>query len=1267
MNEHMDWSNTSSGTTNSADVKFTPQSPSWAGGPGPMLPELLNGFIAEVKSYLPKVEHALAQHYVNPQQTAHLAEAQRHIRTLKGAAAVVGLTLLSDVAITLEELLEKLVQRETPLQADLWGALQGLLRQLDHYLNQVAAGQFEVPLALTEALRTLRQVDGLQVKSYSKGTGLRFATPSTAFPVAAPLPPLSSEPVAAPASAPVPPTAAPAAFGLTEDASDGPMGLQDLSAWLDLNETEDFLPLNPFAQRSLSPFGAPSVPPANAVAAPPTEATPPPATVPPPPPASQSLPMFLQTGNAGPDLSAWLDLSDENDLLDPLPLNLSATPAIYNVVEPAPGGGRFSVQAETTDWSSLADLVPEPPSLKATSEQCATNVSTCPSISSSIVSSPTTEQRATNVSTSAAGSKIESAPVTEATSESRMPEISAELLEVFLPEAEEHLRVMTLSLPALAAQPGNKSLLQEIRRSAHSLKGSAAVVGFEQVAKLAHRAEDLLDLLYEGELTLTAEHLQVLFASTEALENLLNNRPTQGMLTALYETYAELLDSHAEASKRPAAPTPVESEPDAVVGERPHRNTKPLPHEMPSAAGQSAPAAEPIPATVVHRGKDVRVPIERLDAVVKLVTELLVTQAGFEQNMGRLQRQLEEIRDNSLRLARVSAKMEVQFEASTLGGKPLASPAWTNSGNLPPSAGKPRAGATWNSSSPELFSAPAVTSQTYGFDALEFDRYTEFHLLLRELTEATSDVQTLERELNEVKTVFESSLNRQARLCSEIQEQLMRLRMVPLSSLSTRLHRTAHTVAARRDKLVDFAIEGEDTRLDKTVIEEIADPLLHLLRNAIDHGIEPAAVRQAQGKAAKGTIRLRAFHEGTQTVIQIGDDGAGLDVARIAEKALKSGLLNPAERARMSDEELFALIFLPGFSTAAEVSEISGRGVGMDVVKSTVHRLKGSIAVDSRAGAGTVFTLRLPMTLAVMRALMVRNNQQTYAIPVAGLSQVVKLTPNVLERIGQDTVVRTEGRVYPLLQLSQLLNLPAAPTPSSNVQMALLMTLDERQVAIAVDETLGGREIVVKNLGNHLRRVHGVTGATLLGDGQVVLILNLLELVRDIFRPRATMMDMRPETRMEARTETKLTNAPTLTPTPSARPADAPLTVMVVDDSLSVRRVLSNRLSSAGWTPLQAKDGLDALEQLQHMTIPPDLVLVDIEMPRMDGYEFISTLRKQDDYKDLPMIVLTSRAGQKHRERAFDVGATEYLVKPYQDDVLLSLIRRLADQSATKK
>ncbi|NOT61029.1 MAG: response regulator, partial [Acidobacteria bacterium] len=894
-------------------------------------------------------------------------------------------------------------------------------------------------------------------------------------------------------------------------------------------------------------------------------------------------------------------------------------------------------------------------------------------------------------------------------------EVPAELLEIFLPEAEEHLAVITTSLPKLASQPDNKNLLQEIRRSSHSLKGSSAVVGFQGITKLSHRMEDLLDLLYDGELTLTPEMLDLLFSSTEALENLLNNKSEPELIDSLYAAYERILAGYGEAA-RLAAPTDFftrQEEPEDLFAEArlneealawAHAESVPSlrdlgtfpsltaslneslaqravalsaePREIASPAlAETAPiqalpeavspiiVAPPAPpptslvetpasedgkeaqVSLISRGNYVRVPIERLDAVVKLVTELIVNRATLEQNMGQFIRQLEELRGNAQRLSRVANRMEVQYEASTLGSglqSMQAMQAAKTGGGVFVNA----LGNGGNAGIASKLVAPVVTNNTYGFDALEFDRYTEFHLLLRELTECSGDMQTMERELRTIREYFESALNRQGRLNSEMQDQLMRLRMVPLASLASRFHRTAHQVAQQRNKQVNFIIEGEDTRLDKTVIEEMADPLLHILRNAIDHGIEPALVRQSAGKAATGTVRLRAFHEGTQTVIQIKDDGTGLHPERLRAKAIQSGVVSAADAVKLTEEELFALIFLPGFSTAAEISEISGRGVGMDVVKTTIQRLKGRIDLDSKVGRGTTFTIRLPMTLAVMRALLVKAHKQTFAIPPVGLQQIVKLTPDMLDRVGEQHVIRVNNKIYPLMQLGRLLNLRRHAVKHEGAQLALLMNLDDRQFAIAVDETLGGRDVVVKNLGNHIREVRGITGTTLMGDGSAVLILNLPELVRDALRPAA-----------------RQTVSQTASQRPRVRPPveqRGPLSVMVVDDSLSVRRVLANRLNAVGWKPIQAKDGLDALEQLQGNPRLPDTILLDIEMPRMDGYEFLSALRKNADYAQIPVVMITSRAGQKHRDRAFEAGANEYLVKPYQDEELLTLIRRLA-------
>jgi chemosensory pili system protein ChpA (sensor histidine kinase/response regulator) len=464
--------------------------------------------------------------------------------------------------------------------------------------------------------------------------------------------------------------------------------------------------------------------------------------------------------------------------------------------------------------------------------------------------------------------------------------------------------------------------------------------------------------------------------------------------------------------------------------------------------------------------------------------------------------------------------------------------------------------------------------------------------------------------------------------------------MVALATLATRLHRAVRVLAREQDKLVDLVLEGEDIELDKTVREEIADPLLHLLRNAVDHGIEPPALRQVMGKPERGLIRLRAYHEGNQVVIQVSDDGAGLEPEILRSAAISGGYVSEADAPQLSDEELYSLVFLPGFSTASEVSEVSGRGVGLDIVKTNVHKLKGTVTLDSTPGQGATFTIRLPMTLAVTRALLVKAHNETFAIPLDTVTQILRLEREEIEHVGQEPVIRVGGQVYPMLRLGQVLNLKQPADETVQRLPVLILNAGGKQIALVVDQLLAGREIVIKTLGNHLRRVHGVTGATLMGDGSVVLILNPADLIIEAPQPEAW--------------------AP---PQPPAERALEALTVMVVDDSVSVRRVVSNLIKSVGWQPMAARDGLEALELVQRSARPPDLILVDIEMPRMDGYELITTLKGQEAYRNIPLVILTSRAGEKHRRKAQELGASEYIVKPYQDETLLNIIRHLVRAS----
>lgn len=767
-------------------------------------------------------------------------------------------------------------------------------------------------------------------------------------------------------------------------------------------------------------------------------------------------------------------------------------------------------------------------------------------------------------------------------SEPRLDRIPADLLNGFLEEAEEHLQSTGLQFRELSNRSADRGpVLREIRRSIHTIKGAAAMVGLETFSRLAHRMEDLLDLLYEGHLEYSPDRHELLVATYDVLSDLVRQRGRVGHLS---HGIRELLQVYDLAVADLEEHTEVEREP------------------VPSAAAEPVPVVE---TEIADSSRMVRAPLERLDELVRLVGELFVNRYGFERHLAAYAREVEELTLSLQRIRRLTTQLDADYLETPSNQRPAV-----ERGSFAPE-----------------------------FDALEFDRYTQLHLLSRELTETTNDLATATSQLKQLTGSFDSYLGVQGRLTSEVQDKLVRLRMVPLSLLANRLHRTVRVAAQKSGKLAELELDGMTAELDKSVVEQLAAPLDHLLRNAVDHGIEAPDVRRAAGKPERGCVRLRATQEGTEVVIRLSDDGAGVDPARIRETALHLGFLNESEAAQATSQQLFGLIFEPGFSTSATVNEISGRGVGLDVVKGAVEALKGSVSLESPAGSGAAFIVRMPTTLAITKVLFVEDQKETYALPLASISQVARLEPSQLEQVSHKPVVRLGSSLLPLLYLPEALNLPRAKQGPAARQPLLVLRSGNEEFALAVDRITGAREVMVKPLSGIMRRSASISGSTLLGDGSVVLILNPAALApgfQQIMRARAGA------TRVVAAQR-------------------RPLNVMIVDDSLSVRRVVANLVKNNGWTPLQAKDGLEALEMLQHIDHKPDVILMDIEMPRMDGFELTATLRSQPDYFKTPIVMLTSRAGEKHRNKALSLGATHYLVKPYQEETLLSILRRSAE------
>jgi chemosensory pili system protein ChpA (sensor histidine kinase/response regulator) len=517
------------------------------------------------------------------------------------------------------------------------------------------------------------------------------------------------------------------------------------------------------------------------------------------------------------------------------------------------------------------------------------------------------------------------------------------------------------------------------------------------------------------------------------------------------------------------------------------------------------------------------------------------------------------------------------------------------------------------------------------FDPLEFDRFTRFQELTRFMNESVHDVQTVQQALLKNLAETEAALTAQAHLNRDLQQGLMAIRMVPFASISERLYRIVRQTGKELSKRANLELSGTEVELDRSVLEKMTAPFEHLLRNSIAHGLETPEQRERAHKPPIGEIRLSLRQESNEVVFEFSDDGAGLDIARIRQKAVEKGVLQADEEP--SDEQVMQLVFTSGISTAEEVTEISGRGVGMDVVRSEITALGGRIDVSSESGRGVRFTIHLPLTLAVTKVLLVRAGQHTYALPSTMIENVQQLKPAELEAAYQQQYVDWQGARYPLHHLARLAGDDEAEVVSLPHNPVLLLRSGDSRIAVHVDELHGNHEVVVKNIGPQLARLPGIAGATVSGSGTVILILNPIAFTQRIVVTR------------------KAAKAAAVVEEVRKVPV-----VMVVDDSLTVRKITGRLLARSGYQVMTAKDGVDALEQLTDVL--PDVMLLDVEMPRMDGFELTKRLRQDSRTKDLPIIMITSRTADKHRHYALELGVNGYLGKPYQEEELLENIAR---------
>nr|MBP7911713.1 Hpt domain-containing protein [Pseudomonadales bacterium] len=771
-----------------------------------------------------------------------------------------------------------------------------------------------------------------------------------------------------------------------------------------------------------------------------------------------------------------------------------------------------------------------------------------------------------------------------------------ELLGIFMEEAEELMGAIDESIEAWRHDRGSRAPFDDLQRHLHTLKGGARMAGLRYLGELSHNFETFLI------------NQAVRFGAFD-----------DAFFARVADFHEQLLRTMDVVKERPlavpaapvpqaAAPAPEQAEP-VVPAERAASEAAPaapLAAVPPGAVLQRpAPAVAVQPGATKPRDEVVRVSAQLLEDLVNLAAETSISRGRVEEQVSELGQLFEDMQGAIERLQSQVRRLDIATEAQVLFRRERAENAAVD-----------------------------------GFDPLEMDRYSQLQQLSRSLVESASDLLDIKRTLAEKTRDLETVLIQQSRINSQLQEGLMSSRMVPFSSILPRLKRVVRQVAGELHKQVELELGSIAGELDRGILERVVAPLEHMLRNAVDHGIEPAELRRERGKPATGHIAIEVAREGGDVLIVVADDGGGVDLAAVRAKAIERGLMEPD--AQLGDHEILQFILASGFSTAAAVTQISGRGVGMDVVSSEIRQMGGSLEIHSEPGRGTRFVVRLPFTVSVSRALLVTVGPEIHALPLNSVEGVVRMRADELRHFAGPDAAPFEyaGQSYQVRHLGAVLYPDEQPDPGSlaDTVPVVLVRGGGQALAVQVDRLVGAREIAVKSLGPQFGAVPGLSGATVLGDGSVVVILDIPAMLRADAAHGATGYEHAPRGAQEHK-------------------AERPPLVMVVDDSVTVRKVTTRFLEREGMQVITAKDGADAMAKLQEQV--PDVMLLDIEMPHMDGFEVVSKVRLSEQLRRIPIIMITSRTGDKHRERALSLGANMYLGKPYQESVLLEHIHAL--------
>lgn len=858
-------------------------------------------------------------------------------------------------------------------------------------------------------------------------------------------------------------------------------------------------------------------------------------------------------------------------------------------------------------------------------------------------------------------------------------DVAPEILEFFVPEAEEHLQVVTDCLLSLETNP-SPDQIHRLLRAMHTVKGSAAQVGLQRIARVAHRAEDLIGRVRDGALRPSADIVDICLEAVDALKKFLYRQWTdeesmQSAVRALFTRIGRLvpeeeqqLELQAEAQQSPPdapslaveqsqsldarrelavseahaeddvlgldAPTSLPEPTPIVAAPVAHEASKPVEKVEPVKESdlKKEPAATP-------QSKSVRIALERLDRMMNAVGELVINRTRMLGRVAELERLADVLNFSKARMQDKVAEFQEKYEFSRINSLPAQ-----------------------KKTSQELFPLRGgYSSYSHSFDhslaefsELEMDRYDDFNILSRSLTEISADITEVLTQLDGFVRRVDSDIDEFTKLAHRLQDEITQARMVPVGNLYTRLSRTVRDAAKAVNKRVELTLAGAETELDNNIIQQISDPLIHLVRNAVSHGIERDEERYATGKSEQGNIAVRAYHRGNHIYIEVEDDGRGIDFERVRKTAIENGMISAEAAAELGERELLDLLFQPGFTTAPRKTELAGRGVGLDVVKANLAQLNGEIEVETEKGRGTRFTLKVPLTLIISQALFVRCGNHVFALPLAFVEEIRRLRITEIEEVGGKLMTKVRDMITEVVRLDAALGLEGIQ-PINGFFRMVIVNVAGRQVGLVVEEVIRKDEIVIKSLGEYLRNLKMFPGATIAPDGSLILLIDVNRLVAGEAIERRPLMTSANAARVFAPGAEAVARG--------AIPEDAidavrdEKVVVLVDDSISVRKFVGRMLEKAGYRVRLASDGLEALEIVTQTRC--DLVVTDLEMPRTNGYELLNHLRQEPETRNIPVMVVTSRAGAKHRERAMKEGAAAFLIKPVQEDQLITAVTKL--------